>query len=89
MFIKSAMCSYSVSTFRRVLLTVRVICAMGKFKLRIKPLRVTPTVRIDKRRNNAHAKIARKVINATDQQMNEAVAWCFENGKLRSSTHVP
>ena len=55
---------------------------MGKFKLRIKPLRVTSTVRIDKRKNSAHPQIASEVTNAKDQQMNEAVAWCVEKGNV-------
>ena len=36
---------------------------------------------INKRKNNAHAKIAREVINEKDSQLEAAVEWCLSNNK--------
>ena len=54
---------------------------MGKpFQLRIKQESNDSSV-IDKRKNNAHAKIARELINKKDSQLEEAVKWCQSNNK--------
>ena len=54
---------------------------MGKpWTLRVKPVLNDRSI-INKRKNNAHAKIAREVINEKDSKLEAAVEWCLSNNR--------
>ena len=82
LFIHEALAGHGILCLDEVTICC-ILCTilkMGKpFQLRIKPSRDESV--INKRKNNAHAKIARERICKKDLQMTEAVEWCNENNK--------